>query len=113
MDRKVAEGSAALQRAHQPATAGQPLGSANDNVELKQRVELEARMLLEDRGARTTSEDIDAVIRHQIWMFGGEARMGAIDRLVLDTLRRMAAGGPDCATPVQPTAGMDRSADAG
>lgn len=66
------------------------LGSANDNAELQQRVKDEANMLLEDHGADATPEDIDAVIRHQIWMFGGEARMGAIDRMVLDRLRRMA-----------------------
>jgi hypothetical protein len=88
------------------------LGSANDNVELEQRVDDEARLLLADRGADSTPEGIDAVIRHLIWVFGGEARMGAIDRLVLDRLRRMAAGA-ESVTSEKPTAGSNCSSGAG
>ena len=57
---------------------------------LDRRVEREAQLLLEDYGAERTAADIEAVIRRQIELFGGEARMGSVDRKVLWALRLMA-----------------------
>jgi len=86
-----------------------PPEMAGEVGELQQRVVDEARLLLEDHGVQATPEGVGAVIRHQIRMFGGEARMGPIDRMVLDALRRMAASA-DWTAPTQPGPAIDRLA---
>jgi hypothetical protein len=82
-------------------------GNAGEGGELHQRVADEARLLLDDHGVQATPEGVGAVIRRQIWMFGGEARMGPIDRMVLDALRRMAARA-DWTVAAQPAPALDR-----
>lgn len=58
---------------------------------IDQRVAEEVRCLVDEYGAHETAS-LDKVIDRHIQLFGGEARMGPIDRMVLERLRRMADG---------------------